>query len=75
MQPAHGDSVLDGTCTQPDIHKLPPRRNPMLSRSEPRYLTLTPPSPSRPTYIGGGDELGGHRAMISPATLRVVRSV
>ena len=75
MQPTHCEAVLNSTLAQPDSDQLPSSHNSMLFRCEPGYLPFNPPSPSRPTYIGGGDGLGGHRAMVSPATLRVVRSV
>jgi hypothetical protein len=67
--------VLNSAHAQPDIHQLPPPHNAVLFFREPRHLRFNPPSPSRPTYIGGGDELGGHAATVPSVTSQVVRSV
>ena len=75
VKPAHRDAMLYRTLAQPEVHELPPSHNPMLFLREPRDLTVNPRSPSRPTYIGGGDVLGGHAATVPHLALRVVRSV
>lgn len=75
VQPTHPNAVLDRALAEPDIDELPSSHNPMLLRGKPRYLPFNPPSPSRPTYIGGGDGLGGHTRMVLPPTSRVVRGV